>query len=351
MTDEPKDITRLDVSPADLEAQPTAQSGSDWKVLGEIDTPGATGVLGHTTAASGASTGVHGVTDSSDDFAMAVRGDVYSGSATGVMGWTRAPGKAGAPTTAVYGYADATSPTETMGVVGSNQNDHVGALAVGGVAGSSYETFTSRSYGVKGVTHATGTDSAGVYGEAVSSTGITHGVYGTASNSDGYGVFTPDDARADGAVHAGDGFRGNVGSSVYRSSETDVGGGATKTLFFDTEVADERSEYTSGSGTFSPAFDGTYAVDLSVAVKTGSLNGGESFVLQLLENSTPVATSGVSVPSGPGRVSLSISKTLFELQTTDDLTVEFDNSLQSASNDVTLLSGRDKTYLTVRQVA
>ena len=351
MTDELKDITRLDVSPADVDAQPTAHSGSDWKVLGETDTPGATGVLGHTPSASGESVGVHGVTDSSDDFAMAVRGDVYSGSATGIFGWTRAPGKAGAPTTAVYGYADATSPTETMGIVGSNQNDHDGALAVGGVAGSSYEQFTSQTYGVKGVTHATGTDSAGVYGEAVSSTGITHGVYGTASNSDGYGVFTPDDAKADGAVHAGDGFRGNVGASAYHSSGDTVGAGTEQTVFFDSTVANERSEYSTTTGEFTPAFDGTYAVDISVAMDPGSLGGGESLVLDLIRNTTPVATSGVTVPSSPGTVSLSISKTIFDLETTDSLAVKFDNSRQSGGDDVTYRGGRAFTYFTVRQVA
>lgn len=63
----------------------TPHTSSTWKVLGEIDAPTGTGVLGHNTATSGQSFGVKGVTDSADD-ATGVLGKAPAGEADGVIG-------------------------------------------------------------------------------------------------------------------------------------------------------------------------------------------------------------------------------------------------------------------------
>ena len=63
------------------------QALQNWKILGEISTSDGIGVLGHNTSSTGQTSGVKGVVDSDDDFAVGVRGVANgSGKNYGVLG-------------------------------------------------------------------------------------------------------------------------------------------------------------------------------------------------------------------------------------------------------------------------
>jgi hypothetical protein len=194
----------------DLGAAATPHGSSVWKVLGEIDDPGAIGVLGHNTATTGTSVGVSGVTDSPDTGATGVRGRATgtSGRVYGVAGRTDSAdpvaGQAG-----VYGEATAASGWG-YGVHGVTNSDSINAAGVraeatdaqglfaeserytgvSGVTGDGDEvgvfginnadtTPGGTGYGVSGLTDSAGDESAGVYGTATAATGRTYGVHGT----------------------------------------------------------------------------------------------------------------------------------------------------------------------------
>lgn len=219
MTEQPADDTDeavIDASTAISDTNVATRVSSTYKVLGELNAPSGTGVLGRNTATSGAATGVEGVTDSTDASAAGVRGQATatSGAAEtyGVQGITqsranfaagvraeapkgnatalRAESNNGGP--GVYASSDSlsfalwaqntsTSPNASTGIRG----DALGAGDdIAGVLGKAFDSGINQSYGIKGVTDAAGSSSgatqpAGVRGEATNSSGITHGVHGS----------------------------------------------------------------------------------------------------------------------------------------------------------------------------
>jgi len=210
-----------------------------YKILGQFaESNSGVGVLGCNTASSGATSGVKGEVDSEDNSAAGVRGiansDADGAAADGVVGKTNGTGSQGAVTseltTGVRGEATNASGVVSYGVYGSNASTSDGTAGVFGIAfggsgtnyglrgettsddtgaaGVSGETTSSSGtiYGVSGKT-SSGTDGAagvygandatdgvGVLGEANGS-GATHGVEGVANSSDGFGLYTSDDAK------------------------------------------------------------------------------------------------------------------------------------------------------------
>jgi len=161
-----------------------AATTSTYKVLGEVDDPGASGVYGYNSAASGNSTGVHGVTDAVDPNAAGVRGrsTATTGDAIGVSGFSgsTSTGAAGVRGDANFG----------VGVFGYSQGFFglVGLTGYGGSAGiyglnQGTDAPNNSGAGVQGLTETSGLGSAGVFGHATMSSGETYGVNGVTESS------------------------------------------------------------------------------------------------------------------------------------------------------------------------
>lgn len=118
-------------------------------------------MLGHNTATSGTATGVEGITDSSDNFSAGLRGK-----ATGNNG-------------IIYG------------AVGPNSlSTDLSAGVHGRYRGS------GQGWGTEGITGSEAAGSAGVRGGASQSSGVVYGVRGETNSGDGFGLYTPDDAKS-----------------------------------------------------------------------------------------------------------------------------------------------------------
>ncbi len=58
-----EDADGLDTTDVNHDTDPASHNSSTWKVLGEIDAPDGTAVLGHNTATTGSPIGTEGVVD------------------------------------------------------------------------------------------------------------------------------------------------------------------------------------------------------------------------------------------------------------------------------------------------
>ncbi len=140
-----------------LHAQINNASNSQAALTGETNGSG-TAVNGSATSASGATTGVYGLSASTSGRGVIGFASASSGTTYGILGQTNSPGGYG-----VYGLATSSS--------GSNY----------GLYG---ESNSSTGRGVQGVSPYLGT-----YGRAEATTGVNYGVYGRSNSTEGYGVF------------------------------------------------------------------------------------------------------------------------------------------------------------------
>ncbi len=149
-------------------------SAGGFGVKGEATAATGTGVLGTTTATSGASYGVYGRSHSTEGVGVYGEATATSGGNAGVWGSSSSPTSRG-----VIGHSS--SPTgPTVGVYGIDESSE--GTGVRGDASS----LTGTGVGVLGVTSA---DSGiGVKGWAQASTGATVGVQGESDSFDGVGV-------------------------------------------------------------------------------------------------------------------------------------------------------------------
>jgi hypothetical protein len=163
-----------------VEGTATSATGFTTGVLGVTESTSGTGVNGLSTAASGVTSGVAGGTNSPTGYGVYGSNSATTGNALGVFGATQSPIGYG-----VYG----STP-------GTNQNIFLGPAGVFGV------TNAIGGAGVFGVTNSTATDGTasgvtgitfsqagfGVQGANQATTGSAVGVLGTTASSSGYGV-------------------------------------------------------------------------------------------------------------------------------------------------------------------
>jgi hypothetical protein len=170
----------------------TPHGSTTYKILGKMDAPGGSGILGHNTATSGESYGVEGVADSAGPGTAGVRGEATlrstSGATYGLEGVTQS---SNGDSAAVRAYA----PDGARGLSAvADRDDAVYAKSANGAGvradaeegsttavvaenlANSAVTYAGR--GVDGRTNAIGVGAAGVHGRAESVSGETFGVHG-----------------------------------------------------------------------------------------------------------------------------------------------------------------------------
>lgn len=281
---------------------PAAHSSSSFKIVGEDALSDGAAVLGHNTAASGAATGVHGVTDSTTETAAGVRGEGNGAS---------------------------------RAVAGYNLDD------------PSLEWGFDVPAGVLGQTDAPGGN--GVIGITSSDTGTGYGVFGRSSSPDSAAVFGYNDGggpavEANGHVEIADN-----GLSVWLDANLDVPDDDWTSIEFDNENEDDFGAFNIINGDITIPVAGTYHVSASVAWQN-RLSGGTPHGIRIsIDNSTEaelireVPGSSANSPIVQDR----IDKTLFGLSENQNITVDV---YQNSGGTRTVFGAENRTYLTIHRV-
>lgn len=176
-----------------------AATGATSGVYGQSDSTSARAVYGHTPATSGNTYGVYGVAASTSGTGMLGVASATSGATYGVAGRSSSTGGYG-----VFGYATSASGV-TFGVYG--KTDSTDGRGVVGLAAAT----SGATRGVIGT--ANSPDGTGVLGLALASSGQTDGVRGESASPDGHGVY--------GYASSGSG----VNFGVYGRAESNQGSG------------------------------------------------------------------------------------------------------------------------------
>jgi hypothetical protein len=140
-----------------------------------VETDSGNAIWGISTDSTGVTTGIYGVSESTQGYGVFGYVSASIGSVYGVVGGNESTAGAG-----LWGYANATagSANGVNGVTYSNYGT--------GVSGVAY-SITGNNFGVYGRSFST--DGIGVTGVAQASTGYTFGVYGRSESPLGYGVY------------------------------------------------------------------------------------------------------------------------------------------------------------------
>ncbi|MFH0980198.1 MAG: hypothetical protein V2A79_01495 [Planctomycetota bacterium] len=215
----------------------TADSGFTYGVYGLSGSTSGRGVFGTATADSGATYGVYGSSDSTSGrgvfgVASATTGITYgvyglSGSTSGVGVVGEASATTGI-THGVLGHSGSESGTGVKGRASASSGTNFG------VYGESVSTSGRGVFGKASATTGTtygvwgvngSTSGRGVYGEATAATGTTYGVYGSSDSTSGRGVYGKASAIT-GDTYGGR-FESNStsGSGVYGIATAATGGG------------------------------------------------------------------------------------------------------------------------------
>lgn len=291
------------------------------KVIGEIDATDGIGVLGHNTATSGRSDGVRGVTDSSELNAAGVRGKAtaVSGNIYGVWGTTNSSKATAAGVYATTSdargvYADTRGGDAFFALAKSGrgifaqseENDSGvfttfdGSSSAVEVQNSANNNASSTGYGVNATTEATGVGSAGVFGEAESTSGQTYGVHAInrSDNSDAAAVRAVSTSSARGLYvktnfigasvestqsSAGSFYTDEGSSGLFVRNRATADDGVTR----DGILAATESDVAGSAGVLGRASDGS----------------GQTYGVKGENNSTVDGHAGVKGES-PGKVSL-----------------------------------------------
>lgn len=292
----------------------TSHTSSVWKVLGELADAGATGVLGHNSATSGAGSGVEGVTDSSGTDSAGVRGEATAGSGS------------------------------TYGVAGYNNSTDFSAAVYGAVTASSNASATNGVYGYDPTENG-----AGVYG-FTDGPGKTYGVYAHTQSADGYALYADGDSKTEGNHEiTGDQTVGTLGASVYLSTSQTIPDDGRNTVEFDGTVVDDRNEWNnSGNYVFTCATDGDYHVSTSVEWQ-GNFPAGTEHNVYVRVNSSDKArrTQSVDNDTYSGILDEHVCKTLRGLSAGDEIEVQVS---QTSGGSEDLGTGEAETYLTVDKI-
>ncbi len=157
----------------------TAASGASFGVFGRSDSPAGVGVVGLANALSGQAIGMQGQSESSAGRGILGWATASSGDTYGVWGLTSSPGGTG-----VVGHAT-TQTGATTGVLGRVDSSTDEATAVYGGAWATSGVTT----GVWGVVSSNSDGAAGVFGASTGTSGQNIGVLGSADSPSGYGVY------------------------------------------------------------------------------------------------------------------------------------------------------------------
>jgi trimeric autotransporter adhesin len=234
----------------------TGSTGMNSGVYGATysQTTGAKGVFGSAEGSTGETYGVFGQTKSSTGGSNGVTGNALalSGVTNGVYGSTMSStnGASG-----LFGFAPATSGM-TYGVYGRTQSLSDFTAGVNGYAART----SGISYGVYGASNSGSDGAAGVYGSADRSTGAVYGVYGT-TNSSGNGAI-----GVYGSSSSATGITAGVAGLTLSSSGIGVEGYATRQTGTNTGVLG-RSDSPDGKGVYG------IGVGLGVVGESSSPNG------------------------------------------------------------------------------
>ena len=339
------------------DAEPASHTSSTWKVLGELDEAGATGLLGHNTAGTGTGIGVEGVTDSSDPSAVGVRANapnggigleaISSGSfaidalTTGYTAITASTD--GADFNALAGFNNATTGW-SWGVRGDTDSTNSNAHGVKGYANAA----GGAGNGVSGTTRGDGDGATGVHGEALASAGTTYGVYGTSASAAGFGVFSDGDSKTDGDHEVtGSVSIGSYGSAAYLSGNETISNDTMTTIPFDATTANDRGEFSTTSHEFTAARDGTYRVDVNVNWSQW-FSQGDYHTLHVEKNGNDVAFTARTSPGDTVPGSISISKTIHGVSNGDTIRAQL---YQKSGGDMNILGSDSGCYMDIAQVA
>lgn len=323
---------------------PTSHSSTTWKVLGKIDAPTGTGILGHNTATSGSPIGAEGVVDTKKG--SGVRGTNTANADTandihpkGVRG--RATGTG--PTFAVYGRGTSAG---AKGLVGDATTDGNLTFSDG------YPT------GVVGITDRSGADSGvnesyGILGAHLATSGSGIGIVGaTGSTSSGaYGVYSDGDSRTSGnhevtgSVEAFDRLKmGNVGAEVYRGSDQTVPVGTETRVKFDKIGQDDANEYDDTNYEFVCKDAGSYHVDVQLNWN-GDVPSDTHIVLKIRVSSEVIARYETNTGGIKRQITHSISRAAHGVRAGDNIRVTVE---QNSGGDLDINGLYNHlTYMTV----
>jgi hypothetical protein len=329
-----------------------------YKVLGEIDAPEGSGVLGHNTATSGTSAGVKGVVDSSDSNASGVFGEATASNGTvfGVFGSNASSTGSGAGVRAFASngargvYASATSgdalyaSSDTgVGVLASANTGDAGRIDTfdgdaTGIRGRALDNNnpSGDGYGVEGRTQAVGQGAAGVYGLAEKGSGQTYGVHGVTFSNESSAAGVRAVGTGDAAAVSAEGHVdvSKVGVAAYLSSDQTVADSTPTTVAFDTieNNRDDFGGFDTSTGVYTVQQDGDYHVDFQV--RWASLFNSDTVVrYRLFINGSYSNGIDAETYTPDGSPTRSFSKALLGLSKGDELSIEV-SQYSGSSKDI-----------------
>lgn len=311
---------RFDDSPDDstassdsTDARTDSHATSTWKVLGQLDTAGATGVLGHNTATSGTGVGVEGITDSGGTDAAGLRGEATA--STGV----------------------------TYGVAGFNNSEKGGSAGVYGEV-----TAASNTRPTNGVMGLDPTENgAGVYGYSGAPSGPGYGVVGEAVSPSGLAVYAIGDSKTNGK-HVVDGHvEKSANATAYLASSQSIPKNTATRVEFDSTTDDTAGDdfgaFDTTNNKYVVPVAGDYRVDVTIEWLDQLPAGVEHNINLKVGTSTEASWIRQTPPNG-GQVYCQDhgSTVLMGLATNDEITVDL---YQTSGTSQPLGSDRSSTHV------
>lgn len=345
------DVNRDVLNDPDTMTEP--QATGTWKVLGELDTAGATGVVGYNKATTGSGYGVRGKIDSSDTDAAAVKGE-----ATQTTGWTY--GVHGV-NHSDYLNAAAVRAEATGGATGlfAESAAYTGAAAstkdgaqVGMFGVNNADTSTKGTgYGVRGLTKAVGSGAAGVRGETSAGTGTTYGVEGVTTSSDptAAGVHgkvsstsgNPAAVKASGHVEVDE-----VGCMAFMTSYQSVPSAANTVVAYDSTKRDDFGGFDPATGQYTFQRSGDYVVEFQIDWSASFSSQNVDY--KLMHNGAANAPGFFVNHTEDGDPVRSFSKPLWDMNAGESIWVEvYQNS--GSDKDIEGHTDYHDTFLSVRR--
>lgn len=330
--------------------QLVTSGGQPTKVIGKLGDDQGIGVRGEATASSTVTYGVEGISQSWDVDAAGVRASASNG-AKGLI--AEADGNRGIEVSvtnddaiyaetddsaAVFGYNTATSG-RAWGVRGDTMSTDINGYGVRGeaLAGGS-------SKGVAGLTYGEDDGAAGVYGKSRGTSGFVHGVKGETDSSDGYGLYTPDDASVEGSMSVG-----KVGISAYLDGDQTIDHSTLTRVVFNNMVVDHFNGMDTSTGIYTIPEAGHYHVSFTINW-SDKFDSGVPVTHRLEINDTPLAQGLNSVQRTAGNSrdpERNYSRTVFDLSSGDTVQVVV-NQESGSSKDI--FGSNQETYLTIHKV-
>lgn len=298
--------------------------GSNYKIRGEVASDQGTGVVGQATAGSTTTYGVYGETTSNDKDAAGVLGHATNSSGTGI---------------GVHGKTSGDDGFDALGMFADATNVNGRALEADarGGNGDAISAYADVDFYFP------------VYASHEGAGGRSNAVFATTASADAAAVHA--EGSGGGALEA----LGHVnvtkhGCEAYLSTDQTISsGGSYTTVTFDSAPVDHFGGFDTSTGEYTVQKAGDYRVDTMVDYQN-KVPGGTQYNIQIDKNDLSVAkrieTLG-GTSSSDGYIQPSVSKTLFDLQQGDTITVQV---YHTAGSDKLLDDKRETTYVTITKV-